>query len=94
MISDRTDVFDGHDQGDLFGAAAAPAYRPDTERVRRRVHGILGALRAEVSAEAWEYGRASFLRMVFPKLTYWLPSEEAARLEAEFATEMERLGAA
>ena len=94
MISDRTDVLDGHDQGDLFGAAAAPAHRPDPERVRRRVHGILGALRAEMSAETWEYGRASFLRMVFPKLTYWLPKEEAARLESEFETEMERLEAA
>lgn len=82
------------EQGDLFGAPTAQTYRPDPERVRRRIDRILGELRAEISAGSWEYGRASFFRMVFSKLTCWLPEDEAARLNAEFEAEMARLRAA
>ena len=81
------------EQGDLFGATPAPAYRPEPDRVYRRIDHILAELRAEVSASSWEHGRASFLRMVFPKLTYWLPKDEATRLESAFEAEMERLQA-
>ncbi len=77
----------------MFGAAPAEAYRPDPERVRSRIDGILAELRGEISARHWEYGRASFFRMAFPNLTCWLPADEAARLESEFEAEMARLGA-
>ncbi len=77
----------------MFGAAPAEAYRPDPERVRSRIDGILAELRGEISARHWEYGRASFFRMAFPNLTCWLPDDEAARLESEFEAEMARLGA-
>ena len=90
----RNDRSGSHEQGDLFGAPPTPPYRPDPERVRRRIDRILAELRTEVSARSWEYGRASFLRMVFPKLTCWLPEDEAARLAAEFEAEMARLEAA
>ena len=90
----RHDTLKEHGQGDLFGAAPAEAYRPDPERVRRRIESILAELRGEISARHWEYGRASFVRMAFPNLTCWLPEDEAARLEAEFETEMARLRAA
>ena len=81
------------EQGDLFGAETAPTYRPELERVRRRIDRILSDLRAEESAQDWPYGRVSFHRMVFPKLTCWLPEDEAAHLEAQFEAEMARLEA-
>ena len=90
----RQDSLDERGQGDLFGISPAEAYRPDPEQVRRRIDGILKELREEISARHWEYGRSSFFRMVFPKLTCWLPEDEAARLESEFEREMARLQAA
>lgn len=80
-------------QGDLFGAGPAPSYRPEPERVRRRIDRILAELRAEDSTRDWPYGRVSFFRMVFPKLTCWLPEDEAACLESEFEAELARLEA-
>ena len=82
------------EQGDLFGAEPTPTYRPEPERVRRRIDRILAELRAEESVRDWPYGRVSFFRMVFPKLTCWLPEDEAARLASEFEAEMARLEAA
>ena len=90
----RQDTLDEREQGDLFGVSPAEAYRPDPEQVRRRIDSILKELREEISARHWEYGRSSFFRMVFPKLTCWLPEDEAARLEAKFEAEMRRLRAA
>lgn len=94
MATQRQDTVDKHEQGDLFGLSPAEAYRPDPEQVRRRIDSILKELREEISARHWEYGRSSFFRMVFPKLTCWLPDDEAARLETEFEAEMTRLRAA
>ena len=80
-------------QSGPFGAESAAAHRPDPERVRRRIDSILAELRGEISARHWEFGRASFLRLAFPRLTRFLPDDEAARLESEFEREMARLGA-
>ena len=90
MATSQQDALRG--QGEPFDADSAEARRPDPERVRRRIDGILAELRGEISARHWEFGRASFLRMAFPGLTRWLPGDEAARLEAEFEREMARLG--
>lgn len=87
------DMLYGHEQADLFRAMTVPAYRPEPQRVRRRVDRILAELRAEESARDWPFGRVSFFRMVFPKLTCWLPEGEAAHLEARFEAEMARLEA-
>lgn len=87
----RSDTSDSPEQGDLFGAAPAPAYRPDPELVRRRIDRILAQLRAEDSVRSWVHGRASLLRIVFPQLTERLPKDEAARFESEFEAEMARL---
>ena len=89
----QSDMSNEQEQGDLFGALTVPAYRPEPQRVRRRVDRILAELRAEESARDWPFGRISFFRMVFPKLTCWLPEEEAAHLEAQFEAEMARLEA-
>ena len=93
-VMERGDTQRGHRQGDPFDAEFAAACRPDPDRVRRRIHSILAELRGEISARHWERGRASFFRMAFPRLTCWLPEDEAARLDSEFRAEMARLHAA
>ena len=40
------DLFETETQPDLFGAATAPAYRPDPDKVRSRLHKILAEARA------------------------------------------------
>lgn len=89
---DRANPSTPGDQPDLFGAEAAPAYRPDPEKVRARLHRILSETRAR--SEPWDWGRASLYRTIFPQLTLWLPDDEAAQLRLAFETEMERLQSA
>ncbi|MEZ5832597.1 MAG: hypothetical protein R3D05_15595 [Dongiaceae bacterium] len=88
----QADFFASDPQADLFGAATAPAYRPNPDKVRARLHRILSETRAR--SEPWDWGRASLYRTIFPQLTLWLPEEEAAQLRLEFETEMERLQSA
>ena len=42
----QPDLFVTESQSDLFGAEAPPAYRPDADKVRARLHKILGEVRA------------------------------------------------
>ena len=80
-------------QGDLFGAPAVPAYRPDPDKVRSRLHKILAEVRA-AKAMPWEPTTVSLYRTIFPQMTQWLPEEEGAQLRFQFDTELERLLAA
>ncbi len=81
-------------QMDLFAAEpAAPAYRPDPEKVRCRLRRILAEARA-VEAMPWEPTRLSLYRIIVPDMTRHLPDDEAAGWRAEFAAELERFGAA
>jgi hypothetical protein len=77
-------------QPNLFGPEAAPAYRPDLGKVRARLEKILGEARG-ARTMPWNAGRLSLYRTIVPQMTLWLPEEEAARLRAEFAAELERL---
>lgn len=88
----HTDLFDDDSQADLFGGGAAPpAYRPDIDKVRARLHKILAET---CGADELPGGKASLYRTIFPQMTLWLPEEEAAQLRFEFEAEMERLKAA
>jgi hypothetical protein len=80
-------------QPDLFGAEPVPAYRPEPDKVRARLHKILAEARAAKTLP-WGTGRVSLYRTIFPQLTGWLPEEEGAQLRFEFETEMARLEAA
>jgi hypothetical protein len=80
-------------QTDLFGAEPVPAYRPDPEKVRARLHKILAEARAAQELP-WDPTRVSLYRTIFPQMTHWLPEEEGAQLRFEFETELERLKAA
>jgi hypothetical protein len=92
--SDESDFFETEDQPDLFGAEAAlPAYRPDPDKVRSRLHKILAEARAAQSFP-WEPTTVSLYRTIFPQMTLWLPEDEGAQLRFEFETELERLKAA
>jgi len=92
--SDEPDFFETEGQPDLFGPEAAPpAYRPDPDKVRSRLHKILAEARAAQSFP-WEPTTVSFYRTIFPQMTLWLPEEEGAQLRFEFETELERLKAA
>ncbi len=91
--SDDPDRFEEEAQPDLFGAEPAPAYRPDPDSVRRRLHKILAEARAAPRLP-WEPATVSLYRIIFPRMTNWLPDEEAAQLRFEFEAELARLEAA
>ncbi|MGD9537232.1 MAG: hypothetical protein AB7P52_06245 [Alphaproteobacteria bacterium] len=91
--SSQPDSSQPESQPDLFGAEAAPAYRPDLDKVRARLHCILAQARAAETLP-WEPARVSLYRTIFPQMTLWLPEEEAAQLRFEFEAELTRLRAA
>ena len=92
-----TDLFgDNESQGDLFGEieqTQQPIYRPDPDKVRRRLQRILAEAR---SAETmpWDGSKQRLYQQIFPQMTNWLPEEEAKQFCFEFEQEMERLKAA
>ncbi len=89
----QSDLFESEAQPDLFGAEAAPAYRPNPDRVRARLHRILAEARAARTVP-WDPSRVSLYRTIFPQMTLFLPDEEGAQLRFEFDAEMTRLQAA
>lgn len=81
-------------QPDLFGTeAAAPVYRPDTDKVRARLLRILGEARG-ASVLPWDRSQLSLYRIIFPQMSLFLPGEEGAQLRFQFETELARLEAA
>lgn len=88
--SSQADLFATDSQPDLFGAEAAPAYRPDAGKVRARLDKILAEARAAQSLP-WEPARLSLYRTIFPQMTLFLPEEEGAQLRLEFEAELARL---
>jgi hypothetical protein len=88
------DLFEAETQPDLFGKEpAAPAYRPDPEKVRSRLHKILAEARAAQSFP-WEPTTVSLYRTIFPQMSLFLPDDEGTQLRFEFETELARLEAA
>jgi hypothetical protein len=90
---DDPDFFENESQGDLFGTEPTPAYRPDPEKVRARLHKILAEARAARTLP-WEPTTVSLYQTIFPQMAHWLPQDEGAQLCFEFETELERLKAA
>ena len=90
----QQDLFEAEAQAKLFEAdAAPPAYRPDLDSVRARLHKILAEARAAEKLP-WDRDQLLVYRTIFPQMAGWLPEEEAAQLRFEFDTEMTRLKAA
>jgi hypothetical protein len=90
-LTGQADMFLAEAQPDLFGAEVIPAYRPDPDKVRARLHKILAEARAAQTAP-WEPTRISLYRTIFPQMSLFLPEEEAAQLRLEFEIELARLG--
>jgi hypothetical protein len=93
MTAHRSELYRHAEQPDLFGTEPAPAYRPDPDKVRRRLEKILAEARA-AQKFPWEPTTVSLYRTIFPQMTNWLPAEEGAQLRFEFETELARLEAA
>jgi hypothetical protein len=91
--SDDPDLFEEDAQRDLFGLESTPTYRPDPDKVRRRLEKILAEARAAQKLP-WEPTTVSLYRTIFPQMTNWLPEDEGAQLRFEFETELARLEAA
>jgi hypothetical protein len=92
--SPQQDLFEAEAQAELFAPAAAPpAYRPDPENARTRLHKILAEARASEKLP-WDRHKLLVYQTVFPRMAGWLPEDEAAQLRFEFDAEMARLKAA
>jgi hypothetical protein len=91
--SDNPDDAPEEMQADLFGAPDVPAYRPDPDKVRSRLHRILAEARA-ARAMPWEPTTVSLYRTIFPQMTQYLPEDEGAQLRFQFEEELARLQAA
>ncbi len=91
----QQDLFDKEPQAELFEPDdAPPAYRPDPEKVRARLHKILAEARAAEKIP-WDRDKLLVYETIFPRMTGWLPdAEEGAQLKFEFETEIARLKAA
>jgi hypothetical protein len=91
--AEQSDLFGAEEQPDLFGDSRPPAYRPDPDKVRSRLHKILAEARG-ARRLPWEPTRVSLYRTIFPQMTLWLPDDEGAQLRFEFEAELVRLQAA
>jgi hypothetical protein len=92
---DQPDDSETEMQSDLFSAEQqhTPAYRPDPDKVRARLHKILAEARA-AQKFPWDPTRVSLYRTIFPQMTDLLPEEEGVQLRFEFEAELVRLEAA
>jgi len=90
----QQDLFGADAQAELFEPdAAPPAYRPDPDKVRARLHRILAEARAAEKLP-WDQDKLLVYRTIFPQMTGWLPQEEGAQLRFQFEEELARLEAA
>ena len=87
MSSNQLDMFEAQDE--LF-VPEPVVFRPDPDRVRRRLERILAEARAAESMP-WDRARRRFYEKIVPQMTLALPEAEAARLRLAFETEMARL---
>lgn len=89
----QDDAFAGNEQADLFGPAPQPMYKPDPDRVRRRLESLIAEAR---SAETLPWSPAIVLlyREIVPRMSGYLPEDEGAQYRFEFENELRRLEAA
>jgi hypothetical protein len=75
-------------QAEMFAPEPAPVYRPDLDKVRRRLNKILAEARA---AQSLPWDPLSLYRTIFPQMTLFLPEGEGAQFRLEFDSELKRL---
>jgi hypothetical protein len=87
--SNQANLF-AEDQPDMFGQEPAPVYRPNTDKVRARLHKILAEARS-CHTLTWEPSTVSLYQTIFPQMALFLPEEEGAQLRLAFEAELSRL---
>lgn len=87
MSMAQFDLFSG--QADLLPAEPA-SYRPDPDKVRRKLVRLLDEARA-ADTLPWDRKTARYWQTVFPQMANWLPEDEANQLRFAFRSELERL---
>lgn len=96
MARDRNqpDLF-GATQPDLFATEHAQAvWKPDPDKVRRRLERILAEARA-AQTMPWDWSQRSLFKKIFPDMAGLLPdAEEGRQYVLQFEQEWERLMAA
>lgn len=65
-------------------------FRPDPDRVRRRLANVLREARAAETLP-WPDSTLRMYRQIVPQMVKALPDDEAARIVAEFEAELARL---
>jgi hypothetical protein len=90
---DQPNLF-GDQQPDLFGSAPAePVWKPDPDKVRRRLERILAEARA-AETMPWDWSKRSLFKKIFPDMAGLLPEDEGRQYVMQFEAEWERLMAA
>ncbi len=87
--SNQANLF-ADDQPDMFGTEPAPVYRPNEDKVRARLHKLLGEARAAQTLP-WDRSTLSLYRTIFPQMALFLPEGEGAQLRLAFDAELARL---
>lgn len=90
--SNQASLFAEH-QPDMFGPEAVPAYRPNLDKVRARLHKLLAEARAATPL-TWEPSTLSLYRTIFPQMALFLPEAEGAQLRLEFEAQLARISPA
>jgi hypothetical protein len=90
-MANQPELFES--QPDMFGTEAAPAYRPDPEKVRARLHNMLAEAR-DAKVIPWSRPVLTLYKTIFPEMSQHLPDDEARQLCFEFEAEIARLEAA
>ena len=89
----QPDLF-GTPQGDLFGSEPTQAvWKPDPDKVRRRLERILAEARA-AQTMPWDWSQRSLFKKIFPDMANLLPEDEAKQYVFQFEQEWQRLMAA
>ena len=88
--SNQASLFAGESQPDMFGSGPPAVYRPNTDKVRARLHKILAEARS-CQTLTWEPSTVSLYQTIFPQMSLFLPEEEGAQLRLAFEAELERL---
>ena len=86
----QASLFAAEDQPDMFGTEPTPVYRPNADKVRARLHKLLGEARAARTLP-WDRSTLSLYRTIFPQMALFLPEGEGAQLRLAFEAELSRL---
>ena len=90
----QPDLFAPDPEPDLLGEDRPPLlFRADPAKVRLELQALLAEAKAATTLP-WSRADLRYHQTVFPQMSRWLPSEEAAQLCFEFAEELKRLTAA